>query len=98
MDNIDFKPITEHTITDREQLLAQINQIRRQGFAVSYGEINASALNIAAPVNNYYLPVALGILGPESRVKPKRKEFTDELTISGNRISENLKRVFKNAP
>jgi IclR family KDG regulon transcriptional repressor len=92
---LDIKPLTEHTITDKEQLLAQLKQIARQGFAISYGEINPGALNISVPVKNYLVPATLGMLGPETRVQPKRKEFTDELKISGNRISENLKLMYK---
>ena len=91
MHNLEFRPLTERTITDKEHLYAQIKQIRREGYSTSYGEINQGGLNIAVPIENYLVPASLGIMGPESRVQPKFDSFINELRISRDRIIENLR-------
>jgi len=92
---LELKPFTEHTVTDKEQLLAQLKQVERQGYAVTHGEMYPGAFNIAAPVKNYILPASIGILGPDSRILPKKQEFIDELVASGKKIEENLKLAAK---
>jgi IclR family KDG regulon transcriptional repressor len=94
MANVVLKPLTELTITDKEQLLAQLKQIKRQGYAISYGERITGGINIAVPVNNYALPASLSILGPESRMRQKTSEFLRELIASGKQVEHNLKQIF----
>ena len=60
-------PLTPDTITDPRRLGAELNRIRRQGYALSRGERVAGTASIAAPVfddRNRFLG-ALGIGGPE---------------------------------
>lgn len=93
MRNITFEQTTEHTITNKELLIAQIKQARQRGYAVSYGERTAGAASISVPIKNYTCPAALSILGFERSIKPKESYLIKELIISANRISEAIKQI-----
>jgi DNA-binding IclR family transcriptional regulator len=45
---------------------------------------------IAAPIRTYSLPAAMGILGPENRIKPRMKDYVNRLLVSRNKIEQNL--------
>ena len=92
---IDLAKVTGNNITDRNALLTQLRDIRRRQYAVSYGERIAGAMCVSAPVKQYTYPVALSILGPEIRLKPRAKEIIEELTASASRISNSISRAFK---
>jgi IclR family KDG regulon transcriptional repressor len=92
--NLVMEPLTEHTVTDKEQLMALIKQIKRQGYALSYGERITGAINISVPVKGYIVPASLAILGPDSRIHPKTAEFLSELIAFGKQVEQNLKQVF----
>jgi DNA-binding IclR family transcriptional regulator len=67
---------TENTITDKEILIEQIRQARRQGYCFSVGERLVGAMSIAVPIMNYIYPAALTVL-PE-KINPNEyflKEF-----------------------
>jgi DNA-binding IclR family transcriptional regulator len=81
---------TENTITDKEVLIEQIRQTRRQGYCVSIGERLVGAMSIAVPIMNYVYPAALTVLGPENRIKPKMEYFLKEFIKSANRISKSI--------
>lgn len=66
-----LKASTEHTITDREQLFKEFEEIRQQGYGVNNQE-NVNGLRaIAAPVKNENGQIlgALSISGPIHRMK-----------------------------
>jgi DNA-binding IclR family transcriptional regulator len=86
-------PMTENTVTDKAQLMAQVRQVRKQGYAISYGERTAGAASISAPILNYGYPVSLSILGPESRIRPHEKRLIKELLVSATRVSETIKGI-----
>jgi IclR family KDG regulon transcriptional repressor len=87
---IEMPHITNKSITDPNVLLPQLLSIRRQGYAVSYGERVPGAMCICAPVENYKFPTALSILAPEMRLKPRKEEIIREIKISTARISKNI--------
>lgn len=64
---------TESTTDDRETLLEELEKIRREGVAITYGEWNRGALGIAAPIFNSRgeITASIGILGPEFRMKDR---------------------------
>ena len=66
---------TEHTITDAEKLREQIEQIRRDGFAVNHGEFSAEAGAVAALVRDIhgYPSAALTITVPMYRFGEDRE-------------------------
>ena len=90
-----IEKLTSLTVVDKEAMLARIQKIRQQGYAVSSGERMLGAMCVAAPVRNYILPTSLLIMGPESRMKEKTASFVDLLLTIADRISFNLVDVFK---
>ena len=94
MDNLDITQVTQRTVTNKELLLAQLKEIRQQGYSISYGEQVPGALCISAPIKNYMVPVALSVVGPENRLQSKVKEVTEELTASTGRISDSISNIF----
>jgi DNA-binding IclR family transcriptional regulator len=73
LSKITLNPLTTETITDREELHQELENIRQEGCAVSYGEWILEASGVAAPVfnSNGQIIAALTISGPSSR-------FTEE--------------------
>lgn len=86
-----FEAITEKTITDKEELVFQVRRIKQQGYHICSGERIIGAMGISTPVKNYSLPVALSIVGPEVRMKPRVKELLEALQTSALRVSRNIK-------
>ena len=82
--------MTGNNVTDRKVLIAQLKVIKRQGYAVSYGERIAGAMCISAPIKHYSYPVALSVLGPENRLKPRAAEIKEELVTSAARITNSI--------
>ena len=95
MKNIVLDPITEHTITSKKELTAQLKQIRKQGYAIDYGERFNGAIHVSVPIKGYLLPATLSILGPDIRVKPRINDFIKKLKASSHCIQENIRDVFK---
>lgn len=53
LENADLVAYTTHTITDKAALWEDIRRIRRQGYAISYGERYIDACGISVPIVNY---------------------------------------------
>jgi DNA-binding IclR family transcriptional regulator len=94
LDSMNITRSTERSVTNKELLMAQIKEIRQQGYAVSYGERIPGALCISAPIKNYILPVSLSVVGPENRLQPRAKEAIEEIKASSGRISSNIAGIF----
>lgn len=92
--NIRMEPLTSFTVTNKEEILKRINEIRQIGYAISVGERIVGAMCIAAPIRNYFLPAGLAILGPEARMKERVPRLIDLLLDTANRISFNLLQRF----
>jgi len=62
---------TPLTVTDPEILLKQIEQIRQDGYAVSFSERSEGAAVFASPVRDRqgYVQAAVCLVGPESRLR-----------------------------
>ncbi len=65
--NLRLESFTPNTITDKKILLNELRKIRRQGYAMSFGERVKGASSISVPISNYVCPVALSIMGPDNR-------------------------------
>ena len=89
--------LTEHSMIDKKEILAQVPIIRRQGYAISCGERVAGAMGISAPIKNYVYPVVIAIIGTEFSIKPREKYLVEELLKSTNRVSESIRNIFKRA-
>lgn len=70
---------TSHTITDREELLQELDEIRNRGYALNDEEEVLGARAVGAPVTNSDGEVlgAISVSGPNSRIKDEF--FHDEL-------------------
>jgi DNA-binding IclR family transcriptional regulator len=90
IDTINLEKIAPNTITDRNILLNEIENIRRKGYAVSYSELVAGAASVAVPINNYSQPVAICVLGPENRMANRTDEILRELRHSALAIEKAL--------
>ena len=90
LQKVDLIKVTGNRITDRNILIAQLKVIKRQGYAISYGERIAGAICVSAAIKHYSHPIALSVLGPEGRLKPRLEEIKKELITSAGRISNSL--------
>ncbi len=66
-------PAASRTIVDRDILLAELEEVRRQGYATDWGEQEEGVGCIAGPVHDYSGKViaAISISGPWIRVTPE---------------------------
>ncbi len=83
-------PLTSNTITDPAAIQAEVEKIRRQGYAVSYGEWLLDASGVAAPIFDHRGDViaALTISGPSQRfTRDKVKEYTEKIVPVAGQIS-----------
>ncbi|RME85565.1 MAG: IclR family transcriptional regulator [Caldilineae bacterium] len=84
---------TSCTITDPEQLLCTLQQVREQGYAVVHGEFEEGFSDVAAPVLNHRREVvaALVVSGPSFRLTPERiASFLPDLLETARVISTKL--------
>lgn len=72
------EPLTRHTITDVDALLAEVQQARRQGWCLVNQELEEGLVSIAAPVTgrNGRTVAALNISGQANRTSPKLMQDT----------------------
>lgn len=70
----ELKPLTRCTITDRDQLFAQLSEIRRTGIALDYQEIEVGMSCVAAPIfgTGGQVVGAVSFAGPVQRFGPER--------------------------
>jgi DNA-binding IclR family transcriptional regulator len=69
--------VTEHTITDRAELLAELDEVRAEGIAYDREECVEGMACIARPLSTPgERPAAISITGPASRVSSGKTEAT----------------------
>ena len=93
LDASDLKPITPNTIIDRNLLEAELDVVRRQGYAVSTGEWQREASGIAAPIFDARgeIIAALTISGPSQRFNDaKMREYATIVTSAANEVSRKM--------
>ncbi len=84
---------TKNTITDRDELYAELERIREQGYALNLGEDLAGIHAVSVPLcHEEEVHGALAIAGPAHRVTRERceSEFVEELFASANDVELNL--------
>lgn len=81
-------PVTPRTMTDARELRAQLQRIRRRGYAYSVGELTPGVVGIAVPIlSGGQLLGGLAVAGPVSRLPVARvpqvvgrlKQASDEI-------------------
>ncbi len=90
MNAVTLEKIARNTITDRDELIQEIANIRRKGYAVSYSELVEGAASVSVPIRNYSQPVAICVLGPEHRMKDKTDEILEKLRHTALAIEKAL--------
>lgn len=83
---------TPHTITVKNELQTELQQVRKQGFAITQDELEIGLTAVSAPIFNTHgeIQAALCIGGPSSRVGGKRPFLTAAVVKHAQRISEAL--------
>ncbi len=92
LDNIELKPFNLNTITERNQLEAELEDIRNRGYAVDREEVFLGTTCIAVPVYNAGKEVvaALGITGDTERVKSNMDNLVNTIHHEALNISFKL--------
>jgi len=88
-----LESFTEHTITDPKQLRAHLREIRKQGYCLSRGEVDAGAAAIAVPIfaDGNEIVAGLSVAGPEFRMTEEAiKHHLGALRAGAARIEEKL--------
>ncbi|MBZ4665988.1 IclR family transcriptional regulator [Mahella sp.] len=88
-----LKKYTEKTITSLNGLLAEINKIRKQGYAIDDEECELGAKCVAAPVRDYTgkIVAAISASGPTVRITDEKCAEMIKATIeTANQISKSL--------
>ncbi|MEM7508213.1 MAG: IclR family transcriptional regulator [Pseudomonadota bacterium] len=88
-----LKPLTAHTLTDHESLLAHLKQVRRGGVATDRGEfidhMNAVAVPVTGPEGQFIGAIAAH--GPASRLTEERfEEISAVLLDSAVKVAEQM--------
>ena len=81
---------TEHTITDREELLEELRSIRQQGYSMEDEERKEGIRSVSVPIvdSTGTVIAALGITAPKSRYSPaKCEQYIQLLQDKANIIS-----------
>jgi DNA-binding IclR family transcriptional regulator len=85
---------TDRTITDRQELVAQLRTIAEKGFSVETGEHLTEVHSIAVPIRDYTRNVvgSLALSGPAYRMTGERidKEMVPLLQKAGRELSTRL--------
>ncbi len=88
-----MKAFTEKTVTTPDELRRQLNEIRRQGFAIDYEEFEHGVCAVAAPIFNRGGKVIAAIGGPSpiSRMTPDRiARIAEAFKEAGKGISQRM--------
>jgi IclR family acetate operon transcriptional repressor len=84
---------TEQTVATREALLAELDAVRRTGYAVSVDELETGLTAIAAPVEGRQgVMCAVGVSGPTARLQARSQQFGRLLVDQADVLSELLGR------
>jgi DNA-binding IclR family transcriptional regulator len=85
LESVSLKKMTKNTIITKENLLEELERIRKQGFAVDHEELCIGLQCVASPVFDYTnCPVySISVAGPSSRLSKERI----------NSMKEEVKRV-----
>ena len=85
---------TERTIVDRAQLLAQLEAVARNGYAVDSGEYLNEVSSVAVPIRDYTRSVvgSLAVAGPAYRISGERIniELAPLILEAGRELSHRL--------
>lgn len=88
---------TEKTVTDPNTLIAELEQIREQGFSISDEDIDPGACSIAAPIMDHtgHVVAAVSIASPKTRFTEEEIEVRKQaVTAAARDISQQMMHLF----
>ena len=94
VDEIGLSPVTEHTITDFDELMDELQTVRERGYATNIEESTNGLRAVGAPILRPDDSVvgALSVSGPTHRLKGDlfKQEFPDLIRGATNEIELNI--------
>jgi DNA-binding IclR family transcriptional regulator len=75
---------------NRDELILQLEEIKRQRYAVSHGERNKGRIGISSAIRGYICPAALSIAGAGNHLEPRLPEMINEVKQSAENISTRI--------
>ncbi len=93
IENLDFISLTKHTITAKKDLLQDLEEIRKNGFAVDNSEHEENICCIAAPIRDYTRKVAHAVSISAIKTRMNLSQlitFKDIMIDKANVISKEL--------
>lgn len=90
LDDVGLDPETDRTVTDREELFAELDEVRDQGWARSVGEFREGGISVAAPVRDSETDTvgALAIAAPSAQTT-----FEELVDSYGEILQETTRRL-----
>lgn len=94
LDRHGLPPVTDSTITDRDELFDVLEEVRARGYAYDDEERVKGMRCVAAPITDEdgYAIAALSVSGPKSRMREQRftEEVPEQILRSANVVEVNL--------
>lgn len=92
LDSVELVQLTDQTVVDRPALVSELRLIRERGYAYSFGERQAGAGAVAAPLLDFeHKPVAvISVCGPAGRIQPRVEELAATLVGQTRELSARL--------
>ncbi|MFF5994444.1 IclR family transcriptional regulator [Lysinibacillus sp. KU-BSD001] len=93
IDNITLEPITHETVLSKEQLLQELEDIRKQRYAKSRGERVRGACSVTAPILNasHHILASITIVIPEVRYNDySEQQLIDQIKKAAADIEKQL--------
>ena len=88
-----LRSYTPHTITSFEDLMSELDDVRRRGFAIAIDELEIGLTAVAAPIRNSHgEPVAsMSISGPTFRLDARRvPQMAEAVAAAADEVSSRL--------
>lgn len=86
--------VTPRTITEPVQLLREIAEVRRRGFAVESGENEEGGGCVAVVISGFDVPAAVSVSAPDARLSPERvQEVAAALRDVAARVADELQQM-----
>ena len=93
VEKLDLKPHTKNTITDKRELMRELERIKRRGYSVDNMEDSEGIRCVGAPIlNSEGVAIAsISISGPATRItKDKIRKYSKLVIEASRRISKKL--------
>lgn len=80
---------TEYSITDLDELRAQLSTVRRRGYAENRHESELGVVSVAAPIRDHsgYAVASLSLAGPEERMDANRSAYAAAVKTMARTVS-----------